>query len=597
MIAENYSFSEKARAKQSQRGFVPRKISLNLAGKAMGLPAMNQFRPRTDLPTHQISNQPEPLGEIALFADPALRGAVESAYARLRRLYAPTQAAQLHEQIAHMEAFGKTIGRQDVRDLGRQADENPPKLHTFNGQGQRIDEVEFHPAYHQLMKLGLENGVSSRAWTHQSGGHIAHGTLLGMMSWADGGVCCPMSMTYAVTAVLKNEPWADKQWTPLVTSADYDERVLPTTQKTTATMGMAMTEKQGGSDLRTNTTIADAIDDDTVQLRGHKWFCSAPMCDAFLTLAQEETGASGETGLSCFLVPRWRPDGTRNAMEIQRLKDKIGDRSNASSEIEYRGAWARRIGAPGRGIATIITMAHHTRYDCISGSAAAMRKAVIMAVNHVRQRKAFQKKLIDQPLMRGVLADLIVESEAALALAMRVGASFDAAPLDAHEAALSRVLTPIAKYWVCKRQTSVITEALECFGGIGFVEETGMGRLYRSAPLNGIWEGSGNIMALDIERAMGNDAANAAFTTEITRIGDEIPVLEGLVDWLKQAAGENQRLFAERAALVFCADALPAGPVRDAFITLRLMAPSHLWGANADKVDCDTLIARAVDWL
>ncbi len=543
---------------------------------------MPAFHPRASLATHEVSNQPEPLDDVSLFADPALNEAVQAAFARL----GGEDSEAIRAQSAHLENFGRRAGSLEAREWGRLADENPPKLHAFNAQGMRIDEIEFHPAYHQLMRLGLENGVASRAWTHPQGGHITHGALMAMMAFADGGVCCPMSMTYAVTSVLKGEPWADAEWTPRVTTPAYDARVLPVAQKTAATMGMAMTEKQGGSDLRANSTRATSLGGDEVELTGHKWFCSAPMCDAFLTLAYEDEG------LSCFLVPRWRPDGSRNAMEIQRLKNKLGDHSNASSEIEYRGAWARRVGPPGRGIPTIIIMAHHTRYDCITGSAGAMRKAVLMAANFVRQRTAFQKKLIDQPLMRSVIADLALESEAALALAFRVGASFDLAAQDEHEAALSRVLTPIAKYWLCKRQPGLVNEALECFGGVGYVEETGMARLYRAAPLNAIWEGSGNVIALDIQRALSNENVARAFREDVSRIGKAISALRPLTDWLLTAKGENPRLFAERAALAFSADALPEGPLREAFISLRLLAPSHIWGANTDKIDQDALIER-----
>ncbi|PHS23437.1 MAG: DNA alkylation response protein [Robiginitomaculum sp.] len=552
---------------------------------------MPYFHPRTELATHEVSNQPEALGDVSLMDDPALRGAITHGFARLTAAGADITQDHILEQNTHLKAFGAQTGNEKLRDLGRIAEENPPKLHAFNAQGQRIDEIEFHPAWHELMALGLKNGVSSRAWTHPHGGHITHGALMAMMTWTDGGVCCPISMTYAVTSVLKEHDWTADEWLGRVTTAEYDPRVLPAAQKSAAIMGMAMTEKQGGSDLRANSTRATALNDDEVELTGHKWFCSAPMCDAFLTLAYEDAG------LSCFLVPRWRPDGTRNPMEIQRLKNKMGDRSNASSEIEYRGAWARRVGEPGRGIPTIIVMAHHTRYDCITGSAGAMRKAVVMAANHVAQRTAFQRKLIDQPLMRHVLADLALETEAALALAMRVGVSFDAAPHNAYEAALSRVLTPIAKYWVCKRQSAVVGEALECFGGIGFVEEVGMARLYRTAPLNAIWEGSGNVIALDIQRALGDETIAAAFNTEIARIGEEIETLKPLTDWIARTKDADPRLFAERAAIVFSADALPAGPVRDAYITLRLMAPSHLWGANAGQIDCDLLIKRAVGWV
>ncbi len=554
---------------------------------------MNQFHPRATLATHEVNNQPNPLGDVAIMADPAMRDAVKGAFSRLGTNNPGFKEANRHAQSDHLDQFGRLAGCEQAREWGRLADENTPKLKAFNGRGERIDEIEFHPAWHQLLDLGLKNGVSSRAWTHPDGGHITHGALMAMMAWTDGGVCCPLSMTYAVSSVLKGHDWTREEWLPRATTPAYDARVLPAAQKAAATLGMAMTEKQGGSDLRANSTRAVAIDDNNtgeVELTGHKWFCSAPMCDAFLTLAYEDEG------LSCFLVPRWRPDGSRNAMEIQRLKDKMGDRSNASSEIEYRGAWAKRVGEPGRGIPTIIIMAHHTRYDCITGSAGAMRKAVIMAAHHVSQRTAFQKKLIDQPLMRHVLADLALESEAALALAFRVGASFDAAK-DPHEAALSRVLTPIAKYWICKRQPALINEALECFGGIGFVEEVGMARMYRGAPLNAIWEGSGNVIALDIVRALGNEKVKAAFDLEIARLGENIPTLQALTDWLRDHQDADPRLFAERAALVFSTDALPAGPLRDAYIQLRLMAPSHLWGANASQIDCELLIKRATNWV
>ncbi|VAW01293.1 Acyl-CoA dehydrogenase, partial [hydrothermal vent metagenome] len=466
----------------------------------------------------------------------------------------------------------------------------PPKLRAFDPRGRRIDEVDYHPAYHELMALGLENGVSSRAWTHTDGGNIAHSALGQMMAWADTGVGCPMTMTYAVVPVLQNDQWATKHWLPGALASDYDRNCRPAQQKSGLTFGMAMTEKQGGSDLRSNTTRAKTGKNGEAELTGHKWFCSAPMSDAFLTLAYEDKG------LSCFLVPKWKPDNTRNAIEIQRLKDKMGDRSNASSEIEYRGAWAKRIGEPGRGIATIINMAHHTRFDCVSGSAAGMRKAVKLAAHHVSYRTAFQRKLIDQPLMQNTLADLALESEAAMALAFAVAASFDAAPSNPVQAALSRVLTPIAKYWVCKRQPSVVVEAMECLGGVGFVEESGMPVLFRTSPLNSIWEGSGNVIALDVGRAMQDDKVAQAFVDEMNRIADEIPNIKALTDWLVANPNADPRLFAERAAIVFAATALPAGPVREAWINLRLQAPSHIWGANAGQVDRETLLARLAGW-
>jgi len=286
---------------------------------------MSDFHPRSTLATHEVSNQPEALGDVALMADPALKDALNAAFSRLKNAMPTLNAEKIAAQNTHIEAFGTLTGREDIRDLGRLADENPPKLNAFNARGQRIDEIEFHPAWHELMTLGLKNGVSSRAWTHPQGGHTTHGALMAMMAWTDSGVCCPISMTYAVTSVLKDHDWTADEWLPRVTTNDYDKRVRPAAQKTAAIMGMAMTEKQGGSDLRANSTRATSLGPDEVELTGHKWFCSAPMCDAFLTLAYEDEG------LSCFLVPRWKPDGSRNPMEIQRLKNKMGDRSNASS--------------------------------------------------------------------------------------------------------------------------------------------------------------------------------------------------------------------------------------------------------------------------
>ncbi|MCF6220963.1 MAG: acyl-CoA dehydrogenase family protein [Robiginitomaculum sp.] len=548
---------------------------------------MKTQNPRTELATHDVLNQPPLPGDFNLFADPALTSAIGSGLAKLSQSGGPVDG--LLEHTEHLSSFGKLVGSAKARELGRLASENKPALKTFDARGRRIDEIEFHPAYHELMKMGLENGVSARAWTAKSSGHMAHAALAYMMGWADTGVGCPMTMTYAVTPVLQNESWTHETWLKGVTSGHYDPACRPTQEKSGLTMGMAMTEKQGGSDLRANTTKAVVGADGEAELTGHKWFCSAPMCDGFLTLAYEEAG------LSCFLVPKWRPDGTRNAIEIQRLKDKMGDHSNASSEIEYRGAWAKRVGEPGRGIPTIITMAHHTRFDCIIGSASGMRKSVALAAQFARHRTVFQKKLIDQVLMQNTLADLALESEAALALGFVVAAGFDA-PKDSHAHKLSRVLTPIAKYWVCKRQPNVVTEAMECLGGVGFVHESGMPRLFQTSPLNAIWEGSGNVIALDIQRALRAPETLDAFTEEIVRIGMDIPAVQALTDWLKDAAHGDARLFAERAALVFAADALPPGPLRDAWIAQRITNPSHIWGANAGTIDAAYLTGRLDGW-
>lgn len=545
-------------------------------------------KPRTELATHTVANQPRTLGDLDLLSDPAFSEPLMAAFAKCDAKTGTNEISRLH--ISHLSAFSRKVGSRQARELGRQANETPPQLRAFNAQGERIDEIDFHPAYHQLMTIGLEGGVSSRAWTHPEGGQIAHAALLYMMSWADTGVTCPMSMTYAAQPLLELADWT-RDWSRQARTPDYDPRVMPFDQKNSATIGMAMTEKQGGSDLRTNTTRAHALSRDEVELVGHKWFCSAPMCDAFLTLAYEDDG------LSCFLTPRWRPDGSRNQIEIQRLKDKMGDRSNASSEIEYRNAYARRIGAPGRGIATIIKMAHHTRYDCIIGSAAGMRQAVCRAALHVNQRTAFGKPLIEQPLMRAVIADLALESEAAIALTMRVGAGFDLSPPDPREAALSRALTPLAKFWICKRQPAVVSEALECFGGIGFVEEIGMARLFRTSPLNAIWEGSGNIMALDLQRALSDESVRTVFDEEIARIGSDIPEIIPFAEKLQTRRTGNERLFAQQAALIFSADALTDTSLRDMFVQTRILNSGAMWGAFDITSNLGPIIDRTIGWM
>ncbi len=444
---------------------------------------MAPFRPRAQLATHEVANQPPPFEDVNLFeSDRALKEAVDKVGG-----------------AAHVETladFGARCGSAETIEWGVLANRNPPQLRSFDRYGRRLDEVEFHPAYHSLMDLGISAGVAAGAWRAKEAGHVLHSALMYLMGRADGGVCCPMSMTYAVVPALRRDPAIAREWEPRVTAQIYDSRFIPAGEKGGATMGMAMTEKQGGSDVRANTTRAVSIGGDEYELHGHKWFCSAPMCDAFLTLAQTDAG------LTCFLVPRWRPDGTRNAFHIMRLKDKLGDRSNASSEIEYHGAYARRVGEAGRGVKTIIDMVHHTRLDCIVGSAGLMRAGLAQAVWHAAHRTAFQKTLIDQPAMTVTLADLALEAEAATALAFRIARAFDNAT-DATEAAFARLATPIAKFWISKRAPGVACEALECLGGAGFIEEGPMPRIYRAAPLNAIWEGSGNVIALDILRAIG----------------------------------------------------------------------------------------------
>ena len=447
-------------------------------------------QPISKFDTHEVTNQPPPLPEFNWFeADPILKQALQR-----------EGAAWASEKVG---AFGKLLGSEHTAELALAANRFPPELRTFDRFGRRMDEVEYHPAYHELMRLAKTHEVHSIAWTaSRPGGHVAHMELEYLLVQADAGVCCPMTMTYASVAALVREPALASEWTPRILAAAYDRRFIPSREKTGSTIGMAMTEKQGGSDVRTNTTSSRRLGNSgEYELTGHKWFCSAPMSDAFLTLAQTASG------LSCFLVPRWRPDGTRNSFLIQRLKDKLGDRSNASAEIEYRDTWAKLIGEEGQGVRVIIDMVHHTRLDTALAAAGIMRQAVVQAVHHTTHRMAFQKLLSEHPLMRSVLADLVVEWVAATMLAARVARSFDQSAANAAEALFSRLAVAIAKYWINKRLPAFVCEALECHGGSGYVEESIMPRLYRQAPLNGIWEGSGNVICLDLLRTIRREPA------------------------------------------------------------------------------------------
>lgn len=529
--------------------------------------------PRAQLATHDVANQPPPLEDLNLYAaDEILRSACA------------WSGASAHE--ARLTTFGARVGSAEAQAWSALANRVTPVFLPYDRYGRRIDEVEFHPAYHELMRLGLEAGVSGAAWNATKSGHALHAALLMLMGQADYGVCCPMSMTYAVVPALRVEPSLAKEWLPRVTAEAYDPRFIPAEEKRAATMGMAMTEKQGGSDIRANTTRAVKQSDGAYELVGHKWFCSAPMSDAFLTLAYTEAG------VTCFLVPRWRPDGERNAIEIQRLKDKLGDRSNASSEIEYRGAWAQRVGEEGRGVRTIIEMVALTRLDCIIGSATQMRQACSLAAWHVVGRSAFQKRLIDQPLMRAVLADLALDVEASVALAFRLAMALDHAD-NAREAALARIGLPLAKYLVTKRAPTVVAEAMECHGGAGYVEESALPRLFRQSPLNAIWEGSGNVIALDMIRALGREPeTREALLAELREAGVAADV-ESLL--LTPVAEREARFVIERLALALAAATLiqhaPA-PVSDAFTARRLRGASMTFGASSAAVDEDALISR-----
>jgi putative acyl-CoA dehydrogenase len=437
--------------------------------------------------THEVANQPPPLeGYDAFTTDRVLATALE----REGGSWARAQAVRVG-----------TLAGGDAIEWGRLANAHPPILRSHDRYGHRIDEVEFHPAWHQLMHAAVANELHALPWrTPRPGAHVARAALFHLLSQAEAGHGCPISMTYSVVPALRAQPDVAAVWEPRVCSTDYDPRSLPASQKRGALFGMAMTEKQGGSDVRANTTRARALDGGgpghAYELTGHKWFCSAPMCDAFLVLAQTERG------LSCFLLPRWRPDGTRNRIYLQRLKDKLGNRSNASSEVEFDGAWAQMVGADGRGIATIIEMVTHTRLDCVIGASATMRQAVVQALHHAQHRRAFGRRLVEHALMQNVLADLCLESEAATTTMMRLARAYDDGAAHEQARAFARLATAVVKYWVCKRTPPLVAEALECLGGAGYVEESGMPRLFRESPLNSIWEGSGNVICLDVLRAI-----------------------------------------------------------------------------------------------
>ncbi len=431
---------------------------------------------------HDVFNQPPPLVNYNLFStDRALRDAVKR-----------EGAGWAWDRI---EAYGARLGTAEAIHWGELANLFPPVLHTHDRYGKRRDEVEFHPAWHALMELAVENGVHNLPWARpHAGAHVARAALAMLASENEAGHVCPISMTYSAAPVIHRDAETAPEWGPRLNSTSYDSSFQPASRKGGALIGMAMTEKQGGSDVRANTTRAESIGGREYLLDGHKWFCSAPMSDGFLTLAQ----APG--GLTCFFLPRWRPDGQLNGIHLQRLKQKLGNRSNASSEIELNGAWARLLGEEGRGVPTIIEMVHHTRLDCVISSAGLMRRALVEARHHARFRNAFGRPLGEQPAMRNVLADLTLESEAATLLAMRLARAFDEG-----DRRFSRLAVAIAKYWVSKRAMAHTAEALECLGGNGYVEESPMPRLYREAPVNSIWEGSGNVIALDVLRAIGKE--------------------------------------------------------------------------------------------
>jgi putative acyl-CoA dehydrogenase len=498
--------------------------------------------------THEVLNQAPPLAGHDVAADPALLEALNREGGPARAPgpeLAPGAAA-----LAELHELGTLAGSAQTQGQARLANENVPRLRTHDRFGRRIDEVDYHPAWHALMSVAISHGLHAAPWTAgEPGAHLARAAKFYVWGQAEAGHGCPVSMTYAAVPALRHAPELARRFEPLLASRAYDPGLRPPQAKAGLLAGMAMTEKQGGSDVRAGTTRAvpaPSAGDGAHLLTGHKWFNSAPMCDLFLVLAQ------GPGGLSCFLLPRVLPDGSRNAMHLQRLKDKLGNRSNASAEVEYDGALAWLVGEPGRGVRTIIDMVSATRLDCVLGSAAAIRHATVAAVHHCVWRQTFGKNLIDHPLMTCVLADLAVESEAATALAIRLaGAAQRAADGDAAEATLLRVALPAAKYWVCKRAVGHAAEALECHGGNGYVEESGLPGLYREVPLNSIWEGSGNVTALDVLRGLRRspDSAGALLA--------ELDLAAGGDKRLDEAAAELRRMLAGLAAL---ADEAPGGP-------------------------------------
>ncbi|MFF5425735.1 MULTISPECIES: acyl-CoA dehydrogenase family protein [unclassified Streptomyces] len=547
--------------------------------------------------THTVTNQAPPLVGYDVFtSDRALTEAVD------RHLGAAGAPEVLDEARGELGALGRSAGSTQLNGWAELANAFPPRLRTHDRYGHRVDEVEFHPAWHRLLGKSVTSGLTD-AWG-RPGGHVRRAAGFLMMSQVEAGHGCPVSMTHAAVPALRAEPELAAVWEPLATSHLYEQELRPPLGKTGVLLGMGMTEKQGGSDVRANTTSARPLAAaGEYVLTGHKWFCSAPMSDAFLVLAQ----APG--GLTCFLVPRILEDGTRNAFALQRLKDKLGNRSNASAEVEFDGTtWARRVGEEGRGIGVIIGMVAATRLDCVLGSAALMRRAVAEAVHHASYRSAFGGLLADKPLMRNVLADLALESEAATALGMRLAAAYDACGNGGGDAererALLRIAVPAAKYWVTKRCTPVVAEALECLGGNGYVEESGMPRLLRESPLNSLWEGSGNVQALDVLRALRTEpAALDAFLTEVGaargadhRLDRAIRgVLTELAD-LEGVEGRARRLV-ERMALVLQGSLLVrwAPPeVADAFCAGRLGGEAGAaFGTLPPTLDLRAVVERA----
>ncbi|MGI9024641.1 MAG: acyl-CoA dehydrogenase family protein [Burkholderiaceae bacterium] len=542
--------------------------------------------------THEVLNQPGSLADYNAYrADKALVEAIG--------VYGAAWAED------KLDRAGAIVGSERVQLLARQANRNLPELKTHDRFGNRIDIVEFHPAYHELMGLIYGTETHSLAWTHreQSGAQVARGALSYLWNQGENGACCPMGMTFASIAALRHDDGLHGEWAPHILSTTYDPRPIHARQKTGITVGMAMTEKQGGADLRATITTARAATSQTGSsapylITGHKWFFSVPMSDVFLTLAK--TGS----GVSCFIASGWLPDGSRNRLKIQRLKDKCGNKSNASSEVEFHDLYAHMLGDEGRGIRTIIEMAHVTRLDFAIGSSGLMRQALSQAIHHTSHRSAFKSSLADLPIMRNVLADLSVESEALLWMSMRLASALDRSEADRSEQLLSRIATPVAKYWACKRAPQFVVEALECHGGNGFIAEHLMERLYREAPLNGIWEGTGNVICLDVLRAMQREPETIdVFLDEVRQSRGADRRLDAFADELERRmrnVGDfegSARKVIEMMAFAFQASLLlrhstPA--IADAFCATRLHGDwGQSFGTLPKGLDTQTIVDRA----
>ena len=538
------------------------------------------------LATQEVFNQPPPLVGYNLFtSDRALTEAVVREGAGWA--------------IADLTRYGAKLGTPEVLELGALANRETPRLHAFDRFGRRIDWVEFHPAYHELMALQVAQGIHASPWSDpQPGAHVRRAAGLYMSGQVEAGTSCPISMTYAAIPVLRRAPAEVQAWLPKLLSRRYDPAHRPMSEKTGALMGMGMTEKQGGSDVRSNTTRAEpetrSGPGEAYRIAGHKWFFSAPMGDAFLVLAQ----APG--GLSCFFMPRWTPAGELNAIRLQRLKDKLGNRSNASSEVEFDTALGWLIGEEGRGIATILEMVGYTRLDNVLGSPGVQRQALAQAIHHAAHRTAFQKRLVDHPLMAAVLADMALEVEAATALAFRLARAFDAQD-DASEGLLRRLVTPAAKFWVCKRGPMLAAEALEVLGGNGYVEDSGMPRLYRELPVYSIWEGSGNVVCLDVLRALRREPETlAALEAELAAARGD-PRLDARIEALLATARAEvpesaaRRLCRELVVTLQAALLLRHAPsfVAEGFIASRLGGGGDAFGLTVEDADLRPIVERA----